>query len=65
MHTIDERLVLHSLCVTDLPPRELLKEYPEVFPSVEDVYRVKRNVVERLRRSPLVRTWQAREEALA
>lgn len=65
MRTYDERLVLYSLCVTHVPPRELLKQYPTIFASVDDVYRIKRNVVERLRRSRVVRAWQVREEAVA
>ncbi len=65
MQTPDEHLVLYALCMTDVPPRELQRRYPQVFARVEDVYRVKRNVVERLRRSQTIRAWRAREEAIA
>jgi hypothetical protein len=41
----------------DMKPGELSAQYPERFPTVEDVYRVKRHVLDRLRRSPGIRTF--------
>jgi hypothetical protein len=41
--------------VLDLKPGEIQERHPELFASVDDVYRIKRNVVERLRRSPQIR----------
>ena len=32
-------------------PRQIYARSPQVFPSVQDVYRMKRNVLDRLRRS--------------
>lgn len=36
----------------DMKPGELQERYPDRYPTVEDVYRIKRNVLDRLRRSP-------------
>lgn len=36
----------------DLKPNQIQARHPDLFRSVADVYRVKRNLVERLRRSP-------------
>ena len=41
--------------VRDLKPGEIYDRRPELFQSVADVYRIKRNVLQRLRRSPRVR----------
>ena len=46
-----ERLVLQVVCVLGWPARTLPRLYPALFPSVKDVYRIKRNVLERLRRN--------------
>lgn len=50
-----ERRVVYLSFVLDLKPGEIQERHPELFDSVDDVYRIKRNVVERLRRSPLIR----------
>jgi hypothetical protein len=36
----------------DMKPSELQEQYPDRYPTVADVYRIKRNVLDRLRRSP-------------
>ncbi len=54
-----ERLLLHLTFVRGLPPREVQARAPERFPSVADVYRVKRNVLDRLRRNPAVCRFRA------
>jgi DNA-directed RNA polymerase specialized sigma24 family protein len=41
----------------DMKPSELQERYPDRYPTVADVYRVKRNVLERLRRSSGIRTF--------
>jgi len=41
--------------VSGLSPREILAKYPERFQDVYDVYRTKRNMIERLRRSTALR----------
>ena len=46
-----ERLVARLSFVGGLSPREILAQHPEKFHDVYDVYRAKRNMIERLRRS--------------
>lgn len=43
--------VLYGSFVLDLKPREIVENYPEDFKTVRDVYRVKENLLERLRRN--------------
>jgi hypothetical protein len=47
-----ERLLVHWSFVLDLKPGEIQSRSPERYPTVADVYRIKRNVLDRLRRSP-------------
>jgi len=49
-----ERLVAYLGFALDLKPREIYERYPERYKDVADVYRVKRNLLDRLRRSPAV-----------
>jgi len=51
----EERLVARLSFVSGLSPREILAKYPERFQDVYDVYRTKRNMIERLRRSTALR----------
>lgn len=46
----EERRVVHGSYVLGLKPRQLLAEYPETFGDVRDIYRIKENVLARLRR---------------
>jgi hypothetical protein len=46
-----ERLVARLSFVSGLSPREILARHPDKFQDVFDVYRSKRNMIERLRRS--------------
>ena len=41
----------------NMKPSELHERYPDRYPTVADVYRIKRNVLDRLRRSPGIRTF--------
>ncbi|SRR6266851_5685596 len=50
-----ERLVAHLSFVAGLSPREILARHPEKFHDVFDVYRTKRNMIDRLRRSAVLR----------
>ena len=47
----EERLVARLSLVGGLTPREILARHATNFSDVEDVYRIKRNLIERLRRS--------------
>jgi hypothetical protein len=51
----NERLVARLSFVAALTPREILGRHPEKFADVVDVYRTKRNMIERLRRSQAIR----------
>ena len=55
LHGEDERVVIYLAYVHGLKPSEISSQYNRLFPSVEDVYRVKRNVLERLRRNRAIR----------
>jgi hypothetical protein len=54
-----ERVVAFLSFARDLKPSEIFDRHPTLYESVGDVYRVKRNVLERLRRSPEVRAFLA------
>ena len=55
LHDEAERVVAQLCLVLDLKPREVYERHPDRFADVADVYRVKRNLLERLRRSPAIR----------
>ncbi len=45
-----ERLVMTSLFLYGMGPKDIWKRYPNRFAAVSDIYRVKQNVIARLRR---------------
>jgi len=49
-----ERLVVRLSFAAGLSPREITALHPDRFPDVSEVYRLKRNLIERLRRSPAI-----------
>jgi RNA polymerase sigma factor (sigma-70 family) len=51
----DERVLIYLAYVQGMKPSEISSQHHRLFPSVEDVYRVKRNVLERLRRNRAIR----------
>ena len=50
LHDDKERRVVLGSFVLALKPREILAEYPGTFSGIEEIYRVKENVLDRLRR---------------
>jgi hypothetical protein len=50
-----ERLVARLSLQLSMKPAEIQKLHPENFPTIGDVYRIKRNLLDRLRRSPRLR----------
>ncbi|HLZ31482.1 MAG TPA: hypothetical protein VKV73_29540 [Chloroflexota bacterium] len=52
-----EQVVAYLSFARDLKPAEIFQRHPRLYESVADVYRVKRNVIERLRRSADVRAF--------
>jgi DNA-directed RNA polymerase specialized sigma24 family protein len=60
----EERVVFELTYYFDLPPRDIQAERPDLFPDVNLVYRVKENLLKRLRRDPeLEAYWSGREGA--
>ncbi|MBV9328153.1 MAG: sigma-70 family RNA polymerase sigma factor [Chloroflexi bacterium] len=55
LSSVQERIVAHLSFVGGLTPREILARHPDKFHDVFDVYRTKRNMIERLRRSSAIR----------
>jgi len=47
----DERILIYLAYIHGMKPSEISSQHSRLFPSVEDVYRIKRNVLERLRRN--------------
>ena len=47
-----ERYVVYASFVLGLKPREVCAKFPDIFSNVKEVYRVKENVLARLRRDP-------------
>jgi RNA polymerase sigma factor (sigma-70 family) len=52
----DERVLIYLAYVHGMKPSEISSQHRKLFPSVEDVYRIKRNVLERLRRNRRLQT---------
>jgi hypothetical protein len=52
-----EQVVAYLSFARDLKPAEIYDRHPRLYASVADVYRIKRNVIERLRRSADVRAF--------
>lgn len=60
----EERLILVLVCAQGMSPRSLQQRYPAIFPTVDDIYRIKRRVLERLQRNKELRRFlhgQSRE----
>lgn len=55
LHNERERQVIYASFVLSLKPREVYQQFPDHFRDVSEVYRVKENVLERLRRDPELR----------
>jgi hypothetical protein len=51
LHGDDERILIYLAYVQGMKPGEICLQNRQHFPTVDDVYRIKRNVLERLRRS--------------
>jgi len=54
-----EEVVAYLSFTRELKPSEIYDRHPRLYASVADVYRIKRNLIERLRRSPQVRAFLA------
>ncbi|HLF27408.1 MAG TPA: sigma-70 family RNA polymerase sigma factor [Anaerolineae bacterium] len=52
LHDEKERLVIQSTYVQALKPRQIYDQFQVLFDEVDEVYRIKQNVLARLRRDP-------------
>jgi DNA-directed RNA polymerase specialized sigma24 family protein len=50
VHTEQERVILTESCVYGQPPRAILSLYPQLFANIAEIYSIKRNLFERLKR---------------
>jgi hypothetical protein len=55
LHDEGERLLLSCSLLLHMKPAEIAGQYPRLFPTVADVYRIRRNILERLRRNQRLR----------
>lgn len=53
-----ERRIAYLLFYCGLKPRDIVKHCPQEFPSVRDVYRLRRNIMEKLQRNIEILRWQ-------
>ena len=51
----EEQLVLLLVVAQGMSPRALQQRYPALYPTVEDIYRIRRNLIERLQRNKELR----------
>ena len=51
----EEQLVLLLVVAQGMSPRALQQRYPAMYPTVQDIYRIRRNVIERLQRNKELR----------
>jgi hypothetical protein len=50
----EEQLVAKASFINGLTPRQILGRYPHRFTDIQAIYRVKRNILERLRHSAAI-----------
>lgn len=50
-----EQILLDACFNMDLPPRRILEAYPDHFHEIQDIYRIKRNLLNRLRNDSVLR----------
>jgi hypothetical protein len=55
--TESEQVLVLAALVRGLPPRLIAQRYQGLFPDIQDVYRMKRNLLERLGRDPRLRSF--------
>ena len=53
-----ERALVYLRYVLGYRPREVVATHPQVFPDVDEVYRMERNILQRLRRHPALARWK-------
>lgn len=53
-----ERALVYLRYVLGYRPREVVATHPQVFPDVDEVYRMERNILQRLSRHPALAPWK-------
>jgi DNA-directed RNA polymerase specialized sigma24 family protein len=62
VRTEQEHVILTENMMREIPPRLILRRYPELFCSITEVYSAKRNLFERLRRNAEVQCFNGNPE---
>lgn len=57
-HDEKERVIARLSFVADLKPNNILEHYPDLFADVAEIYTVRRNLKNRLKRNAQLRAWQ-------
>jgi DNA-directed RNA polymerase specialized sigma24 family protein len=57
LHDERERRLVYLTYAIDLRPAEIQRRHPDLFPTVQDVYRITRNILDRLRHSKKLAAW--------
>jgi DNA-directed RNA polymerase specialized sigma24 family protein len=57
-----ERLLVYLSYELDLTPAEIQRRYPDHFPTVDDVYKGRRNILDRLSRNKGLARWLASQD---
>ncbi len=55
-----EKIVFNCCYALDMKPREIYEEYPQLFRDVKEIYRIKENILARLRRDKELQSFFAR-----
>ena len=50
LHGQAEQTVFYAMYILGMKPRDVRKQHPELFPQIDDVYRVRQNMIARLQR---------------
>jgi DNA-directed RNA polymerase specialized sigma24 family protein len=62
LHDRKERMVIHGSFVLDLKPQEILDHFRGEFNDIDEIYRIKQNVITRLRRDTEFRKFLGRDD---
>jgi len=62
LHDEKERLVVYGSFALDLKPQKICDKFHDKFPDVDEVYTIKQNVINRLRRDPDFRKFLGKDD---
>jgi len=52
-HNEQDRMIVELVFITGLKPKQIVEQHPDLFSDVSEIYRIKRNLVDRIRRHPV------------